>query len=175
MGVIATFLYAPDLLADDAYVDCFNMSFKSRVISVHPLLNIGSHNSESLAVSIEFLLWNAYNCLLSKVLCFLLGDNAPVNPAAADRLGKLFFGCLSHKSNLVLKDILDQIESLKVLKDSKVNPTISYFRRSDIARTNAFIEKTIQTYSKTRWYSNFESLHSIRVNKDKIINYFRVH
>ena len=45
--------------------------------------------------------------------------------------------------------------------------------RTILAKTNPCIEITFQSYSETLWYSYFESLRSIRLNKDKLIQYFR--
>ena len=138
------------------------------------MINRGSHDSETLANTIRHLLTATYGCPISKVLC-LVGDNAAVNPAAATKLEVNFFGCLSHKCNLIIKDILEDIKELQTIKNDRVNPTINYFRRSDIAKTNAFIEKTIKSYPKTRWYSYFESINSILVNKNKIVQYFQTY
>ncbi len=171
LGVIGTYL-VPNTKSNTPYNDAYNMSMTSRLISIAPLMNPGSHSSDSMKESIEFLLHSIYNTNISKVFA-IIGDNVAFNVLLANKMKVNYFGCLSHKINLAIKDIIEEVDEINDLKNNKINLVISYFRQSDIAKHNANITKSIQTYSKTRWYSFFASLKSILDNKDKINLYFR--
>ena len=66
----------------------------------------------------------------------IVGDNAPVNPETAKKLGTNFFGCTSHKINLIVKDIVVEVDEIATMKSLGINPTLSYFRISEIGRAH---------------------------------------
>ncbi len=173
LGVMSTYLYIPMSLinVDTVYYNAYDLSIKTRLLSLAPLQDRTSHNSDSLKNSLEYLMSTVYN-VNSSTLLGIVSDNAPVNPETARKMGTNFFGCISHKINLIVKDIVEEVDEIATMKSVAINPTIAYFRRSDIASTTADLSCSLQMYCATRWYSFHGSVESLLKNKDKIVLYF---
>jgi len=86
---------------------------------------------------------------------FLVGDNAPVNPAIGNLMGVNFIGCASHRFNLACKKYLELYgESLE-----KINQLMGTLR--NIKKAGKLCKRTkLEPFKRnvTRWSSTYTML-----------------
>lgn len=145
--------------------------WKSRLISMLPVPTPESHDNVSIRNALHHCLRHCYDSTTGKIFA-LVGDNANVNVAVGRAMGVHTMGCLSHKMNLVYKDLLESVDNIKQLKD-KCSTVVSFFHRSCIVGHAANIGHALKTYSKTRWYSLYDTFKSVLRNKRELQTYFR--
>jgi hypothetical protein len=109
----------------------------------------------------------------------LITDNAPVMQAAWKMIEEKFprisaNGCAAHVMNLLLKDVIEMPENMKILKEAE--KIIMFVMNHHIVkakyeekRQSANVPRTLSMPVVTRWFSRFTSLNNLQASKYVLI------
>lgn len=131
------------------------------------------------AVSIAEEIMNVIDELGSEKFCCIITDNAPVMKLSWKIIEAKYssiaaYGCAAHGLNLLVKDILDTPENVKLMKNAeKIIKFVTnhhmvkskYEERRKIAK----IAHTLTMSVPTRWFSRFTSLNDLLSSKYVLI------